>query len=191
VGAIRAKDFPRRVNKYGQAGGDHASSRTGLDGPEQQTGIYGLEGRARRVPDEMVDPGLPWPLPDNTAGIAIWLDARKPRHRGNLTRKRSLEADGRRSTSPGRRAITGPLATVSRSHSRLLRSSRVSSSAGVTAVRYTPSKLVMRVRFPSPAPPTCTLSASADDPARPTWSRRKRAAASPRRWCRQGASALQ
>ena len=150
MGAIRANDFPRRVNRYGQAGGDHASSRTGLDGPERQAGIYG-SGRARRVPDEMVDPGLPRPLPDNTAGIAIWLDARKPRHRGNLTRKRSLEADGRHSTSPGRRAITGPLATVSRSHSRLLRSSRVSSSAGVTAVRYTPSKLVMQVRFPSPA----------------------------------------
>jgi hypothetical protein len=55
VRAIRVKDFPRRVNRYGQAGGDHASSRTGLDDPERQTGIYGLEGRARCVPDEMVD----------------------------------------------------------------------------------------------------------------------------------------
>ena len=103
------------------------------------------------MPDEVVDRGSPRSLPDSTAGIATWLDARRQGSGGDLTRKRSLEADGRRSIWPGLRAITGPLATVSRSHSRLLRSSRVSSSAGVTAVRHTPSKLVMRVRFPSPA----------------------------------------
>jgi hypothetical protein len=40
---------------------------------------YGSEGRARRVPNERVDRGLRRPLPDKTAGIAIWLDAREPR----------------------------------------------------------------------------------------------------------------
>jgi hypothetical protein len=73
VGAIRANDFPRRMNRYGQAGGDHASSRTSLDGPERQTGIYGSEGHARRVPDKVVDQGLRWPLPDNTSSVATWL----------------------------------------------------------------------------------------------------------------------
>lgn len=34
----------------------------------------------------------------------------------------------------------------------LLRSIEVSSSAALTPVRHTPSKLAMRVRFPSPAP---------------------------------------
>ena len=30
-------------------------------------------GRARRVPDEVVDQELPRPLPDNAAGIVPWL----------------------------------------------------------------------------------------------------------------------
>ena len=47
--------------------------------------------------------------------------------------------------------ITGPLAKVSSGQPRLLRSIKLSSSAAVTAVRHTPSKLAMRVRFPSPA----------------------------------------
>jgi hypothetical protein len=49
-------------------------------------------------------------------------------------------------------AISRPLATVKDGQPRLLRSIRVSSSAALTAVCHTPSKLVMRVRFPSPAP---------------------------------------
>jgi hypothetical protein len=52
-----------------------------------------------------------------------------------------------------RRANSGPLATVSSGQPRLLRSMEVSRSAVLTAMRHTPSKLVMRVRFPSPAPP--------------------------------------
>jgi hypothetical protein len=50
-----------------------------------------------------------------------------------------------------RRAISGPLATATRGQSRPLRSIGVASSAALTAVRYTPSKLVMRIRFSSPA----------------------------------------
>src|SRR5580704_9517824 len=38
----------------------------------------------------MVDRGLRRPLPDNTAGMATWLDAREPSRGGDLTRKRSL-----------------------------------------------------------------------------------------------------
>ena len=41
------------------------------------------------VPDKVVDRGLPRPLPDNTASIATWLDAREPAWRGDLTRNRS------------------------------------------------------------------------------------------------------
>jgi hypothetical protein len=44
VGAIRANDFPRKANRYGQAVGDHASLRTDPDDAERLTGIYGSEG---------------------------------------------------------------------------------------------------------------------------------------------------
>jgi len=44
VGATRANSFPRQVDEYGQATGDHARSRTGLDDAERLTGIYGSEG---------------------------------------------------------------------------------------------------------------------------------------------------
>ena len=47
------------------------------------------EVRARNVPDEMVSRGLSRSLPDNTASIATWLDAREPSREGDLTRKRS------------------------------------------------------------------------------------------------------
>jgi hypothetical protein len=43
-GAIRANDFTRKANGCGQAGGDHASSRTDPDDVERQTGIYGSGG---------------------------------------------------------------------------------------------------------------------------------------------------
>jgi len=67
-------------------------------------GSYGIEGRARSVPDEMVDRGLQRPLPDNTADIASWPDAHQPRRRRDLTRKRSrVVAD------PGRRLFLQPV----------------------------------------------------------------------------------
>jgi hypothetical protein len=47
-------------------------------------------GRALRVPDEVVGRGLPRSIPDNTAGIATWIDAREPNREGDLTRKRSI-----------------------------------------------------------------------------------------------------
>jgi hypothetical protein len=52
---------------------------------------FGSEGtgRAPRVPDEVVGQGLSRSLPDNTAGIATWLDARELSRGGDLTRKRS------------------------------------------------------------------------------------------------------
>jgi len=53
MGAIRLNAFPRRPDGYGQAGGDHASSRTDPDNAERLTGIYGSEGwvaQARRPP---------------------------------------------------------------------------------------------------------------------------------------------
>ena len=41
MGAIRLNAFPRRADGYGQAGGDHASSRTDPDNAERLTGICG------------------------------------------------------------------------------------------------------------------------------------------------------
>ena len=66
----------------------------GRNKPESQkqankAGNYGSEGRARRVPDEVVDRGSSRPLPDNTAGTAAWLGAPEPGRGGDLTRKRS------------------------------------------------------------------------------------------------------
>ena len=52
----------------------------------------------------------------------------------------------------GCRAISGLLATVISGQPRTLTSIKVPSSAALIGVRHTPSKLVMRVRFPSPAP---------------------------------------
>jgi hypothetical protein len=59
LGATRANDFMCQANEYGQAGGDHARSRTDPDDAERLTGIYGSEGlgfeslRARtRVPGQ-------------------------------------------------------------------------------------------------------------------------------------------
>jgi len=39
VGAIQTNDFPRQENQSGQAGGDHASSRTGPDSAQRLTCI--------------------------------------------------------------------------------------------------------------------------------------------------------
>jgi hypothetical protein len=50
MGAIRANDFPRPADGCGQAGGDHASSRTDPDEAERLTGIY-------RSDDQATDPG--------------------------------------------------------------------------------------------------------------------------------------
>jgi hypothetical protein len=44
VAATQADDFPRQANGYGQAGDDHASSRTDPDDAERLTGIYGFKG---------------------------------------------------------------------------------------------------------------------------------------------------
>jgi len=62
-----------------------SAQRTGvMDGSGRCARAYGSEGRARCVPDEVVDRGLPRPLPDNTTGIATCLDARRPGPRGDL-----------------------------------------------------------------------------------------------------------
>jgi hypothetical protein len=92
------------------------------------------EGHARCVPDEVVDRGLPRLLPDNTTGTATCLDACWPARGGDLTRKSSLSlnVDGRRSTRRGRRAISGPLATVCSGQPRLLESIKLSSSETLT-----------------------------------------------------------
>ena len=50
-----------------------------------------------------------------------------------------------------RRAISGPLTPVTSGQSRSSVNNEPPSSATLTAMRHTPSKLVMRVRFPSPA----------------------------------------
>ncbi len=49
MGATWANDFPRQANGFGQASGDHASSRTDPDDAERLTGIYGSEGWGFRV----------------------------------------------------------------------------------------------------------------------------------------------
>lgn len=46
MGAIRANNFPRQANGYGQVGGDHASSQIDPDNTERCTGIYGSGGQA-------------------------------------------------------------------------------------------------------------------------------------------------
>src|SRR5215470_11180743 len=47
VGAIRANDFPRQANGYGQATDDHPSSWTDLDDAERLTGIYESDVRRK------------------------------------------------------------------------------------------------------------------------------------------------
>ena len=47
MGATRVNYFLRRADEYGQADGDHASSRTDPDDTERPTGIYRSEGRGR------------------------------------------------------------------------------------------------------------------------------------------------
>jgi hypothetical protein len=62
VGATQANDFPRQADEYGQAVGDHASSRTGPDGAERLPGIYGSGGR-RWLPEgnsASLDPRCVW-----------------------------------------------------------------------------------------------------------------------------------
>jgi hypothetical protein len=54
-------------------------------------------------------------------------------------------------------AISGPLAPVNSGQLRSSGNNEPPSSAMVTASRHTPSKLVMRVRFPSPALPSPAL----------------------------------
>ncbi len=43
--AVRADDFPRQADGYGQVPDDHARSRTDPDDAERRTGIYRPEGR--------------------------------------------------------------------------------------------------------------------------------------------------
>jgi hypothetical protein len=50
-----------------------------------------------------------------------------------------------------RRAISGPLTPVNSGQPRSPGTNELPSSAALTTRRHTPSKLVMRVRFPSPA----------------------------------------
>ena len=50
------------------------------------------EGRASRVPDEVVGRGLPRSLSDNTADVVTWLSVREAVRGGDLTRKRSLSS---------------------------------------------------------------------------------------------------
>ena len=80
------------------------SAQTATDGPGQCAHSYGLEGRARHVPDEVVDRGLSRPLADNTEGVATWLDAREPCRGGDLIRKRSAVING----------MTGPVPSCQR-----------------------------------------------------------------------------
>ena len=47
--------------------------RISLDGLGTSLGTYGLEGRARCVPDEVVDRGLPRSLLYNSASVVICL----------------------------------------------------------------------------------------------------------------------
>ena len=71
----------------------------------------------------MVDQGPRRPRPDNTAGIAIWLDVGKPRRRGDLTRKRSrVVAD------PGRRLLLQPFMLPPLRRPRMLRIVRFGSA---------------------------------------------------------------
>ena len=44
VGATPGEQLPRQADRYGQTTDDHPSSRTGPDGAERLTGIYGSEG---------------------------------------------------------------------------------------------------------------------------------------------------
>ena len=99
----------------------------------------GPKGRARRVPDEAVAREVSRSLLDSTAGIATWLDARGPRHRGDLTRKRSVVQVHVAPPVPSRQPSQTPPAHAS---------ALLTPGQGCRS-----SKLVMRVRFSSPAPP--------------------------------------
>jgi hypothetical protein len=107
--------------------------------------------RARCVPDRPVSVGNLRSFPDSPIHRFTCIQAGRPPARNELLSSGSHGAEPTR-CAQDRRAISGPLATVTRGQSRPLRRIGVASSAGLTAVRHTPSKLVMRVRFPSPAP---------------------------------------
>jgi hypothetical protein len=77
--------------------------------------VYGSEGRAPRVPHEVLDRGLSRLVPDNAAGGATWFYARGPVRRGDLMGKRSSAKQVRRtfssSSSSSRRGSTGRSST--------------------------------------------------------------------------------
>jgi hypothetical protein len=97
----RAGPFPVRVGQRDEPA-DRLRVRSRM--PE--------ESRARRVRDEVVDQGPPRPLPDNTAGIAIWHDARKPRRRTDLIRKSPWVRDPTRNLSQLSHGPTGQYWTM-------------------------------------------------------------------------------
>jgi hypothetical protein len=51
---------------------------TGANSLDRRDSLRSRERRTPRVPDEMIGRESPRLLPDNTAGIATWLDAREP-----------------------------------------------------------------------------------------------------------------
>src|SRR5205823_13627821 len=95
-------------------------------------------------------------------GLGAWLATRRKPPTPATISSRTHRPDSARTTR--RRAISGPLATVSSGQPRLLRDIKVSSSAVLTPVCHTPSKLVMRVRFLSHAlqfgPKSAAMTAS-------------------------------
>ena len=106
----RTRAIPCKVRAVTGSFHDPESTRNDLDHPGMSDRIRagrsrnsldcrgGLRSceRAHCVPDEVVDRGLSRLLPDNTAGIATWLDAREPSRAGDLLlRKRSAAYCGR------------------------------------------------------------------------------------------------
>jgi hypothetical protein len=91
------------------------------------------------------------PLCGRFASLDTATPAKGGQLRGGRGRSRTRSGYERRTSAQGRRAISVPLAWVTRGQPRLLGIIRVASSAPLTGVTARLPKLIVRVRFSSPA----------------------------------------
>src|SRR5262249_3817242 len=67
LGAIQADNFPGKTNRYGQAAGNHASSRTGPDSSERPDRYLRADGRWFESQDRAASARVPGPARYRTA----------------------------------------------------------------------------------------------------------------------------
>ena len=119
--------------------------------------VPAISGLPRSTADELLSTSGRPPRPDATICKQVvnrpprWdmILGRQLRGGRGTSRARSARDCGR--SAQGRRAISVPLARVTRSQPRLLGSVRVASSAPLPGVTARLPKLIVRVRFSSPA----------------------------------------